>query len=75
MVQKLVQHGDRLALILDDEMVEALLATTETPVQVIVKGHALLVAPANEEVSDQELDEVLEGVNRDFGRALKRLAE
>ena len=75
MVRRLIQHEGKLALPLDDQMLKDLQIGANTPVDVVVRGQEIVVTVAGDGISNQELDSVLEGVNRDFGKALKRLAE
>jgi hypothetical protein len=75
MVRKLVQYEGKLALPLDDQILKGLQIGPNTPVDVVVRGREIVITVAGDPVSKQELDHVLEGVNHDFGKALKRLAE
>lgn len=74
MVRRLIQHEGQLALLLDEQMLRDLNFSASTPLDVAVRGQELIVKAAEQPISD-ELDQVLGTVNRDFGGALKRLAE
>lgn len=75
MVRKLVQHEGQLALLLDEQLLRDLNFSASTPLDVAVRGHELIVKAVEQPITDDELDQVLQTVNRDFGGALKRLAE
>ena len=75
MITKLVRHNGELALIIDDQMVKQLKIDEHTPLEVVVREHALVVSPANNPVTDAEFERILEEINQRYEKAFRRLAE
>jgi len=75
MIVKLTQHGDDWALVLDQPLLDQLQINSDTPLEVRTDGQTLIVVPAHREDRQARFEAALERVNREYGRALKRLAE
>ena len=75
MVAKLIPHGDDYALLLDRATLKSIHVDPDTPLDVSARGGVLVIRGAGGSVTDAELDEILEGVNQDYGTVLRKLAE
>ncbi len=75
MIKNLTKHGNSYALVIDKPILELLQATPETPFEVMTDGRSLVITPVREEQDEQRFQRALETVHKQFGRAMKRLAE
>lgn len=75
MIKKLTKHGNSWALVIDKPVLDLLRIDPETPLEISTDGQALLVTPAKSGERKERFRAALEGTNRKYGRALKRLAE
>ena len=75
MVKRLTKHGNSLALVIERGVLDLLDIDAETPLTVTTDGRCLIVAPVRDPRRRRRFQKALEGVNRRYGRALKRLAE
>ncbi len=70
----LVQHGDKKALIIEEALLKQLNIDLETPLDLNAEGDALVITPVRDEI-DPEFQDMMERINKRYGRAFKRLAE
>lgn len=75
MIKKLTKHGNSHAIIIDRTMMEQLGITPDTPLHMLITGESITIRPANVGIPREELDQAMNEVERDFGDALKRLAQ
>jgi antitoxin MazE len=75
MIKKLTKHGNSLALVIDRGILDLLDIDAETPLTIRTDGRCLIVAPAHDQKRQKRFREALEKVNRQYGSALKKLAE
>lgn len=75
MVKVLQKYGNSHALIIDKALMDAMGINPETPLNVSVSGDCLVARPANTGLGRERVDEIMKRVRRDYGEALKRLAE
>jgi antitoxin MazE len=75
MIKKLTRHGNGWALVLDQPMLERLNIDPQTPLEVATDGQTLIIAPARDAERRARFEAALEKANREYGRALKKLAE
>jgi len=75
MILKLTQHGDDLALVIGKSLLEQLNIDSDTPLEMRTDGKTLIVVPAHRADREARFAAALESVNREYGRALKLLAE
>jgi antitoxin MazE len=75
MIKKLSKHGNSLALVIDRSILELLGIDAGTPLDISTDGKALVVTPSNGKKHRKQFDAALEASNRQYGKALKRLAE
>jgi antitoxin component of MazEF toxin-antitoxin module len=75
MVKNLIKHGNSYALVIDKPIMELLQVTPETALELTTNGDKLIVSPVRPKSKQAKLDKILEAVNKDFGGALKKLAE
>ena len=75
MVKKLMRHGDRWALVLDDAELEQLQIGPETPLEIATDGQTLIVSPVRDAERRGQFSAALEKTNRKYGEVLKKLAE
>lgn len=66
----LVKYGDKLAVVIDDSILEQLGITEETPLEVKSDGQKLVISPAGpenlDELVDAASDEIIEQYAYDF---------
>lgn len=75
MIKKLTRHGNSAALVIDRAVLDLLNIDIDTPLEVSTDGKALIVTPVHDEERRKRFEEALEKTNKNYGRALKRLAE
>ena len=75
MVKTLIKHGDEWAVVIDKSFLDALEIRPETPLEITTDGKTISISPAADLGRDAKFAAALEEINRDYGRALKRLAE
>jgi antitoxin component of MazEF toxin-antitoxin module len=75
MVKKLQKQGNSQTLVIEKPLMEALGIDADTPLQLTVSGHSLIVTPVHVGVGRQEVEEALERLRLPYGAILKRLAE
>lgn len=75
MVKNLVKHGNSYALVIDKPIMEMLQMTPETDLELTTNGDKLVISPMRPGSKQAKLNRALEKINRDFGPALKKLAE
>jgi antitoxin component of MazEF toxin-antitoxin module len=75
MIKKLTKHGNSLALVIDRPVLDLLDIDAETPLNIRTDGKCLIVTPAQDGVRRKKFRAVLAKVNRQYGPALKKLAE
>ena len=75
MAKKLQKYGNSHALVIDKALMEATGIGPETPLHVTVQGDSLVIRPANVGIGRERVDQIMDQVERDYDKALKRLAE
>jgi antitoxin MazE len=76
MIKKLVRHGNSRALVIEKPILELLNIDDDTEIEIITDGDALIMRPVRAGTIRREAFEAaLEDANRDWGSALRRLAE
>jgi len=75
MIKKLTKHGNSLALVLDRGVLDLLEIDADTPLNIKTDGKCLIVTPVQTPARRKKLQAALEKVNRQYGPALKKLAE
>ena len=76
MIKTLTKHGNSYALVIDKPILDLLNIRPDTPLTVTTDGKSLLVSPdEGEDVDDDKFQEILDGINRRYAKAFKRLAE
>jgi antitoxin component of MazEF toxin-antitoxin module len=75
MVKNLIKHGNSYALVIDKPIMELLKVTPETDLELSTNGDKLIVSPVRTDSKQAKLDKILKEINKDFGPALKKLAE
>ena len=75
LTKKLSKHGNSLALVIDRPILELLGIDEGTTLDISTDGRALVVAPAHDKRRGKRFDNALTACNRQYGKALKRLAE
>ena len=74
MIKKLTRHGNSLALVIDRGILELLEIDATTPLSITTDGRCLILAPARGARQRAAFQAALEGVNRRYGSALRKLA-
>ena len=75
MVKSLTKHGNSLALIIEKPILELLGADADTAFAVTTDGQALVLTPLTDPQRRQRFATALKKVNKNYPRALKKLAE
>ena len=75
MTKTLIRHGNSLALVIDESILEKLRISADTPLTLTTDGNSLLISPIRDESRQAQLRDSLEKINREFGDELRRLAE
>lgn len=73
MIKKLTKHGDSWALVLDQPVLDELDIDSQTALEISTSGQSLIVTPINTPI--EELQSIVEEIERKHAKALKRLAE
>lgn len=75
MIKKLTKHGNSLALVIDRDILDLLDIDAETLLSIKTDGRCLIVTPAQDSARQKKFRVALAQVNRQYGSALKKLAE
>jgi antitoxin component of MazEF toxin-antitoxin module len=75
MIRKLTRQGNSLALVIDRSLRELLEIDVETPLKIAVEGRRLIIEPLTEAERKDRFNKAVEKVDREHGRAMKKLAE
>jgi len=75
MIQKLVKHGDELALVIDRELLRALQIDELTELNISLKEGQILIAPISDAEYQQRFQEAMTEVNEQYAEAFKKLSE
>lgn len=76
MIQKLVKHGDELALVVDPALLERLGINETSAFEASVDRGILQFKPvAREGISDERLEELHDSISQRYAKTFKRLAE
>ncbi len=76
MIKTLTRHGDSLALVIDQTVLDLLGADAETSFDMTIDGKAITLAPVGKTAKyDGTFRNALEQVNARYANALQRLAE
>lgn len=75
MVKTLTRHGNSLALVIEKPVLELLGADAATPFEVTTDGRALVLTPVLDPQRQKRFAAALDKVNRQYPKALKKLAE
>ena len=76
MIKTLTKLGNSYALVIDKPILDLLNIRPDTPLTISTDGKALLIAPDGEEedITDEQFEEILDGINRRYANVFKRLA-
>jgi antitoxin component of MazEF toxin-antitoxin module len=74
MIKTLSKHGNSLALVIDQGVLDLLKVDADTPFEVTTDGRNLILSPLNDRKGRRRFKAALADVNRKHGRLLKRLA-
>jgi antitoxin MazE len=75
MIKKLTKHGNSWALVIDKAVLELLKIDPETPLEIATDGQTLIVSPLRDPKRRAKFEAALDKTNRQYGRALQKLAE
>ncbi len=75
MIKKLTKHGNSMALVIDKPILDLLGAGPDTTFEVTTDGQALVLTPVRDEKARASFKKALDKVNRNYAKALKKLAE
>ena len=73
MFTKLTKHGDGLALVIDQPLLDQLKIGADTTLDVTTEGNRLVVTLADAQ-RRQKFEQAMESVEKQYGGAFKRLA-
>jgi len=75
MVKRLIQHGNSVALVIDEPIMEILNITNETTFELSTDGRNLILSPQVEHTQEKDILNSLEKINKKYEAVLKRLGE
>lgn len=75
MIKTLTKHGNSYAMVIDKPIMELINATPETPFDIITDGNSLVLTPVRDKKVEDKFQKALGKVHKNFGRAMKKLAE
>ncbi|MCL2443475.1 MAG: AbrB/MazE/SpoVT family DNA-binding domain-containing protein [Treponema sp.] len=75
MVNRLIQHGNSVALVIDKLIMEMLKITSETSFEITTDGKNLILSPQVEHTQEKNILNSLEKISKKYGTVLKRLGE
>ena len=78
MIKTLTKHGNSYALVIDKPILDLLKIRPDTPLEIATDGKKLLISPTNEDdgdIDDEKFQEILDGINHQYAKVFKRLAE
>ncbi len=75
MIKHLTKHGNSFALVIDRVVLDLLEIGTDTPLSLTTDGKCLVVTPVRDAKRRELFRSALETANRQYRRALKRLAD
>ena len=75
MIKSLTKHGNSLALVIEKPILELIGADAETPFDVSTDGQVLILSPVKDAGRDAAFKAALDKVNKQYPKALKKLAE
>ena len=75
MIKRLTKHGNSLALVIERGVLDLLEIDADTPLTVSTDGKCLIVSPVRDAKHLKVFRAALMGINKRYGRALKRLAD
>ena len=75
MIKNLTKHGNSLALVIEKPILELIGADADTRFDVSTDGQVLILSPVKDAGRDAAFKAALDKVNRQYPKALKKLAE
>ena len=75
MIKKLTKHGNSLAIVIDRAVLDLLKIDADTPLEISTDGQVLVISPIRDTARRNKFEKALKAANKNYGRALKRLAE
>jgi antitoxin component of MazEF toxin-antitoxin module len=75
MIKTLTKHGNSLALVIEKPILELIGADAETPFDVSTDGQVLILSPVKDAGRDAAFKAALTKANKQYPKALKKLAE
>jgi antitoxin MazE len=75
MIKTLTKHGNSYAMVIDKPILELLHVTPDTPFEFITDGRSLVLTPVRDGAAEKKFDDAVEMLHKQFGKAMKRLAE
>ena len=75
MIKRLTKHGNSMALVIDRGVLNLLEIDADTPLNITTDGKCLVVSPVRDTARQKKFRAALASVNKQYGKALKRLAD
>jgi antitoxin component of MazEF toxin-antitoxin module len=75
MIKSLTKHGNSLALVIEKPILELIGADADTSFDVSTDGQVLILSPVKDAGRDAAFKAALDKVNKQYPKALKKLAE
>ena len=75
MTKTLTRHGNSLALVIDKPILEQMGVDETTPLTLAFDGRCLIVARASGTARLRKVRAAIDEIHREFGNAMKELAE
>lgn len=74
MVKTLEKHGNSQALVIEKALMEAIGIQPDSPLQITVSGHSLIVTPVHVGIGSERVTETIDKLRPRYGGMLERLA-
>ena len=75
MLKKLTKHGNSLALVIDKPILEQMGVNETTPLTLAFDGRCMIVTRASSHARRKLVRSAIDEIHREFGNAMKKLAE
>ena len=75
MTKTLTRHGNSLALVIDKPILEQMGVDETTPLTLAFDGRCVIIARASNSTRRKMVRSTIDEIHREFGHAMKKLAE
>lgn len=75
MIKYLTKHGNSHAFVIEQELINQVKATIDTPFEVLSDGRSIVFTPIHAPEKEEKFLRANEDLHQRFGEAMKKLAE